>query len=294
MSWVVRIKSGEATRMDAHRLSAWRAQSSAHEEAFREAADLWRKMGAPAAATAEFSGGIGRRGFLTSAAAAGVAGLVFGGSELGFWPGISEWMVDHRTGVGEQRTITLADGIQAELNTRTGLSVEKNAQVTRISLVYGEAAFRFATPSCPLEVRAGTGTVRASTDALFTARVSDGPTQITCLEGEVETVGMPRITLMPGQQTIVAATGFERPAAVNADSVSAWRQGMLVFEDRSLEDVVAELNRYRQGRIFLTASNPRRVNGIFHLARPDEALAHFAHTFGLNLTRLPGGIVLLG
>jgi transmembrane sensor len=37
LAWVVRLKSGEATLADAERLVDWRAQSPAHERAFRDA-----------------------------------------------------------------------------------------------------------------------------------------------------------------------------------------------------------------------------------------------------------------
>lgn len=42
LAWVVRLTSGEATRADAQALQAWRGQSPAHEQAYREAARLWR------------------------------------------------------------------------------------------------------------------------------------------------------------------------------------------------------------------------------------------------------------
>jgi transmembrane sensor len=42
LSWVVRLVSGEATRADLDDLLQWRRTSREHEEAFREAAWLWR------------------------------------------------------------------------------------------------------------------------------------------------------------------------------------------------------------------------------------------------------------
>jgi transmembrane sensor len=45
LSWIVRLKSGDATRMDAERLKDWRATSPAHESAFRDAVKCWRAIG---------------------------------------------------------------------------------------------------------------------------------------------------------------------------------------------------------------------------------------------------------
>ncbi|MBC9879642.1 DUF4880 domain-containing protein [Bradyrhizobium sp. INPA01-394B] len=45
IAWVVRLNSGDATIADAERLLKWRARSSAHESAFREAVKSWRAIG---------------------------------------------------------------------------------------------------------------------------------------------------------------------------------------------------------------------------------------------------------
>jgi transmembrane sensor len=45
LAWVVRLKSGEATLADAEQLVNWRAQSPAHERAFRDAVKCWRAIG---------------------------------------------------------------------------------------------------------------------------------------------------------------------------------------------------------------------------------------------------------
>jgi transmembrane sensor len=45
LSWITRLKSGEATLADAEQLIDWRARTPAHEEAFRDAVKIWRKIG---------------------------------------------------------------------------------------------------------------------------------------------------------------------------------------------------------------------------------------------------------
>jgi ferric-dicitrate binding protein FerR (iron transport regulator) len=44
LSWIIRIKSGEATIVDAEQLMDWRATSTAHEEAFSDAVRCWRAI----------------------------------------------------------------------------------------------------------------------------------------------------------------------------------------------------------------------------------------------------------
>jgi transmembrane sensor len=45
LAWVIRLKSGEATLEDAEQLINWRAQSQAHERAFRDAVKCWKAVG---------------------------------------------------------------------------------------------------------------------------------------------------------------------------------------------------------------------------------------------------------
>lgn len=45
LSWIMRLKSGEATIADAEQLMDWRGKSSAHEHAFRDAVKCWRAIG---------------------------------------------------------------------------------------------------------------------------------------------------------------------------------------------------------------------------------------------------------
>jgi ferric-dicitrate binding protein FerR (iron transport regulator) len=53
IEWIVRLKSGEATEEDVEALQRWRAADSSHEAAFRDAARLWRGVGAAVRELAE-------------------------------------------------------------------------------------------------------------------------------------------------------------------------------------------------------------------------------------------------
>ncbi|MBJ7406321.1 MAG: FecR/PupR family sigma factor regulator [Bradyrhizobium sp.] len=45
LSFILRLKSGEATVADAEQLIDWRGRSPAHEHAFRDAVKCWRAIG---------------------------------------------------------------------------------------------------------------------------------------------------------------------------------------------------------------------------------------------------------
>ena len=82
-----------------------------------------------------------------------------GGVRFGYLPSIGDLLADHRTGTGEQKRVTLADGSVVELNTRTSLSVHFTATQRRLDLIDGEACFSVASDTQrPFIVAAAKGT----------------------------------------------------------------------------------------------------------------------------------------
>jgi transmembrane sensor len=58
---------------------------------------------------------------------------------------------------------------------------------------------------------------------------------------------------------------------------------------------VDDLNRYRPGRIVVasSATAARRVTGVFHLARPEEALGSIRTALALSEVRFGDRLVVL-
>ena len=76
--------------------------------------------------------------------------------------------------------------------------------------------------------------------------------------------------------------------------MAAWRRGLVVFRDRTLANVVLDINRHRSGRVVIADAElgRRRVSGVFHLDRPDEVIAHLEASLDLR-SRSLAGVVLL-
>ena len=106
-SWVVRLKSGEATQRDVDMLLSWRAQDAENEGAFRQAVRLWEQLGPALAGGATVPAadrGLSRRWFLGGGAAmAVVAGLALVPLAAPVPAGAREY----RTGKGERRHVRL-------------------------------------------------------------------------------------------------------------------------------------------------------------------------------------------
>ena len=288
--WVVLLTSGEATRDDAARLKAWRARSHAHELAFRRASAVWRGVGAvPAPAR------LSRRLFLVGAGAGTALAAGWAGTMIGVLPGLDQLLSDHATAVGEQARIDLPDGSLIDLDGASALDARFTADARVVTLIAGAAEFEIAADPRPFRATIGPGEVTA-TNARFAASVGASQTVIDCIEGNIEVRCGGSTTLRAGERVRLAGGALlAAPKTIAPNATAPWRRGLLVFADQPLADVVSDINRHRRGRIVLARPGlaERRVDGVFHLARPDEVVSNLATALKLRDTWLPGGVVLL-
>ncbi|WP_146012593.1 FecR family protein, partial [Janthinobacterium sp. AD80] len=211
---------------------------------------------------------------------------------LGAWPSLQELRADYRTGTGEQRQLALSRQMTVQMNTQTRINV--NAQES-VELLAGEAEILASGARQPVSVQAGAGRLLAQS-ARFNVRHTDDAVCVTCLAGAVDVLWQQRrLTLDAGQQLVYDAQGMQAATRAAENEVSAWRTGALSFVGKPLADVVAEINRYRPGKVLLR--NPelgrRLVRMRFSIAQTDGALAMIRDLYGAQMTSLPGGIVLL-
>lgn len=295
--WIVRITSGSATKQDADHLLRWRAKSQAHEQAFQEAARLWKNLGpALATETRPNRATLTRRAFLaTGSLAAGAAGVGFGLSQLGFLPTLGALFSDYATGVGEQKTVQLPDGSTAILDGATTLSLDFTQTVRNLHLTAGAAVFDVvADEEKPFVVTARSGNSATADGSLSVAHGVDD-ISVDCLRGNLRVECLGTANLIEGESISYSSLGLGEKTISDAETAAAWRNGLLIFKNRPLDDVVSDLNRHRKGKVMIARRDlrSRRVSGVFHLSRPGEILAHLEDTLQVRPINLPGGMVLL-
>ncbi|WP_447774075.1 FecR family protein [Variovorax boronicumulans] len=309
-NWLRLLTSGDAREVDAQRFQRWIKSSSSHRAAYNEVKRRWDAIEPPArellrlkpeaAAIRErqpSASRFGRRAFLGAAASvAAVAGMAVVHPPLGLWPAPAEWDADERTATGEQRSLALSYGIKVTLNTRTSVRRQVDGSKTiGLTLINGEAAFDLGGGDRVFAVMAGVGRSLAESGQ-FEVRYLEGRVCVTCIEGavRVEHPGGGR-ELQARQQAIYSATSVSGIANVEPQAVSAWRQGMLVFNQTRLVDVLDEFNRYRSGRVMLIngAVRDKPVSGRFAIASLDLALWQLQEAFDLRAQSFPGGLLVL-
>lgn len=298
-AWVVRLASGQVSERDAQVFRHWCARSRAHATAFAEARAVWSAM-APAARAVKRARqpvNMARRAWLGGAVAASL-GLLVLRPPTDLWPAVAGLGADYATGTGEQREVALDGGVLVQMNTQTRFDAAPVQDGTAaLVLLAGEAEFQAGLRGAArLRVQAGDGSVSAGS-ARFNIRLFGQEVCVTCLAGRLRVVQNGNdAELAAGEQLRYRPAHFGITRAVRAGEVSAWRQRLLVFKQSTLAEVVAEVNRYRPGKLILNndALGKTRVQASFSLDRLDDVIALIQDAYGARVTRLPGGIVLFG
>ncbi|MBN9530453.1 MAG: FecR domain-containing protein [Alphaproteobacteria bacterium] len=298
--WVVRLASGEMDEGELDRFKAWLSADPSHRAAFERERLRWRDLAALAPAFAAPPQCRRQRRLVLAAALAVAACLAV----FVAWPPLRlALLTDHATGPGQRASITLPDGSVVELNTDSAIAVHYSPGERRIDLLRGEALFAVRSDKTrPFRVAARGGTAQAVGTA-FVVRDRDGLVVTTVTEGTVAVASPEQaepggvLLAAPGDQ-IAYAEGQPPRRLGRADigAVTAWRQGGIVLDGARFSDALAELERYRPGRILLLGRDPatlRPVSGIFATDRIDAAIAGLAATHGLTVSHVGSLLTIL-
>lgn len=304
--WWVRLDSGELDPRQYQAFQRWLHTDPSHTLAFDEVTQLWGELdaikpllGMPAA-TRQSAGKPRRtRSVALPRFAAWPAGLALCCLLLWLSPLGLLFRADLHTGIGEIRRVQLSDGSTVTLNSDSALSVSMEANVRHLRLLKGEALFQVSPDkNRPFRVRAGTGSVTALGTA-FNIRLRDKRTEVTVTEHSVAVTldqSVQASRLEEGQSlTFDARDGMGAAQIVDTRALTAWQRGKLVFQDKPLGEVVAELNRYHHGYMFIGDDTiaQRRVNGVFRTDDPLAALEVLQNSLRIKTTRIGDYLILL-
>ncbi|MGE4430829.1 MAG: FecR domain-containing protein [Sphingobium sp.] len=304
--WITERDAGLLSAQDEIHLADWLAADPLHAAAYRRLERSWAMMSDPALETVThphstvlpFRLPVRSRQWLGGAVAACLALMVVGAAQD--WP--TRLRADAMTGTGEQRRVKLADGSLVQLNTGSAIRIDYGDKQRVIRLLKGEAAFTVtADRTRPFTVEAGDGATTAL-GTRFIVRRDGADTDVAVTEHSVR-VAWPGTGTPPGQNAVVkegqaaryGAGGFVTPHAADLDAAAAWTRERLVFVNRSLADVVAELNRYHPGYIRVMGDDlaRRRFSGVFPVNDPLGAIDTIQKTLGITSTRITNRLIFL-
>ncbi|MCM2564185.1 FecR domain-containing protein [Janthinobacterium kumbetense] len=286
--WHVELQCGSA---DPAALQAWRDASAEHERAWDLLLRMDGQLGAipaalamPALQAAQQRRRSAAKILALLVAAGGGITLGQAGWQSGPWQTLTASL---RTAPGQRRHVTLADGGRLEMNTASALDVAYSATHRRIRLHRGEIMITTAPDPRPFLVDTPHGVIRAL-GTRFGIRCDDDDSTVSVFEHAVEVrcAARPEAVhrLETGQQLRFGATGADEVLSTPAHQDS-WLRGMLVAADWPLQQLVAELARYRRGRLACDAAVARRpVTGTYRLDDIDAVLESLCASHGLQVT----------
>jgi transmembrane sensor len=214
---------------------------------------------------------------------------------------------EYVTGVGERRTVKLADGTTVTLNTRTRLAIAFTDGRRLVRLLRGQALFEvFHDRTRPFVVEAADRQVTAL-GTIFEVRVDPGRVNVVLIEGRVVVDRTPEAArafdsaplaptlLKPGEEFSVALGAPQRVGSVDIDRQLLWRDGFVEFDDEPLGAAVAEINRYSSRPITLGDDGVAslHLSGVFSTGAPDRFVDAVGAILPIQSKKTPqGGIEL--
>ncbi len=182
----------------------------------------------------------------------------------------------YATRAGERRVVTLADGSQVALDSRSEVSVRYSAHARELTLIRGQARFDVTRDiERPFSVAADGHKVIALGTS-FNIDLFGPSLLVTLIEGRVVVssapsltkvdASVPRITLDVGEQVVFSPKSHPSIARVNLGQATAWENGEVVSDNDTLATVVARMNRYAQHAITIgdAQTGELRISGVFH------------------------------
>lgn len=229
---------------------------------------------------------------------------------------------EYLTGIGEHRTIPLADGSRIAMNTQTRLRVRYSPHGRDIELIEGEVLFSVARdPLRPFRVHARRTIVEAL-GTQFSIYLGNSGTKIAVTEGRVkvfENLNPTPVILNPNgllwtdtamfelaqsPEGLVVSAGHE--ARVSRDSFTdfevetrrveleelerrlAWVNGNLFFKGETLGEAVDEFNRYNWRKLKVTdpAIHDLQLGGEFEATNLDSFIGALNRLYGIRALSL--------
>ncbi len=301
--WLARRLDGRLSGSEQRDFTRWLNRSLAHQAAYRHAEATWEKLGAVGREPGVLRDDIvhllhrpvwRQRWRLASAMAACIAIVAVGASLLLGNP-LTLLRADYAAMPTQGRSVDLPDGSRVDLAPGAAIALDFGSSERRVKLLAGAAYFTVAPLGTdgggrPFVVLGENGATRAL-GTQFAIDLRPGQVRVIVTEHAVEvSAGMDKAVVQQGRAVAYAPSGSIAPLeSVDAASATAWQRGKLIFDRQPVSDIVAELSRYRHGRIVIAdaALAGRRISGVFNTNDIDGAIASIARELKAEARLLP-------
>lgn len=295
--WRVRSDNPEWSAQDQEALDAWLEQDTAHRVAWLRICYGWQRIDRLSAlrAPVEVKAVVPARRWPARSRLAMAASLlmVLG---AGLFLALGEWRsgsARYVTELGGHETVALRDGSRVELNTDTLIRTAVDETSRRVWLDRGEAYFDVKRdPGRPFVIDAGTHRI-VVLGTRFSARRDGERVEVVVEEGKVRVEekaakGQPKVAVATKGDRVLAEVGSLLLTPTEPEKVTtqlAWRNGVLVFERKTLADAAVEFNRYNKKKLHVDAAlqGEIRISGSFDANNVEAFARLLRRAYGLDV-----------
>lgn len=298
IGWLVRIESNGATPEVLEACQRWRQADALHEtvwQALQKSDATFQNLAVLPGSVARDALGRLNSNHHSRRQALKLLGMGLLASGVTGWSlrdsTLVPWGADYATGVGERRQFLLTDGTRLQLNTASTVDVQFSAQRRLITLRRGEMFIDTGKDSAAPGGRRSfwVSSRHAQLQAIGTAfavRDEQHGTRLRVEDGVVAIYanGEP-VRVAAGEEYLIDARGSHR-VEISAFNASAWTRGQLVAKRMRLQDLTAELARYRHGWLHCDPVVAQlEVSGVFQLDDIDRALSALGDSLPVRIER---------
>lgn len=241
-----------------------------------------------------------RRSAFIWAAAASVSFLI---TALFLWPENPFMNKTYATKGGETKSITLPDGSQVTLNGNSTLTLPRDWENDESREVWLDGEGYFSVTHTARHKRFIVHTDDIHVEVLgteFNVKKRPEKTEVVLTTGKIQLTtsenpdGTP-VVMTPGEMVEFSKKSHRiAKKEVNTTKYTSWKEGQLVFEDASIQDVVRllEQNYGYEVEVDKNVSTEKHFNGIFPSDSVDVLLTALSKVYDLDIKRVNKNIII--
>ena len=190
---------------------------------------------------------------------------------------------------GGRSHYVLADGSSFDLNSQSRIQFPKSfGEKNRIVTLSGEAFFQVEKGTFPFIVKTEQG-ICTVTGTKFNVRAREQETVLSVEEGQVKfqnTKGIDSTVFVEAHQ--ISEVRFDKaptsPRIADAHTIAAWREGVLVFKQTPVKEVIEELERFYDIVIKMDTATLKKktLTATMNQLTADQAVGSICQTLQLQ------------
>jgi transmembrane sensor len=302
--WMVLLSADEACDHDRARFKRWLAIDTEHQQAWQETLKIWRqaeqlthlgKIHQPRKNTAFANPSKKLTQWVSGFAVAASVLLA-----IALWLPSSpdqQQGVRYHSELAQTRQIHLPEGSLVTLGADSQIELRLSERQRRVILLRGEAFFEVTKDVRRPFIVDSQGTQVSVLGTRFNVNQLDRQSKVSVQSGLVAVTHLSsqkQVELAPGERVVSHLDGLAPVSRQDANKSGAWREGLRLYFDTPLNDVVADFNRYSKRPLELASAEMGKLSltAVFPTDNIDKMVQSLSNVLPITITEEDQRILL--